>query len=185
MTQWHNQKGKRRGTWNLVEIENTYFSKLFKTCVFIESYYWTATSWQIQATIGTVVMGGDSWSRGHELKSRHSILHGSFFTYICCKICAKVWIDQNKWKIRRGGWPIFLKKCKWQFHTISQTVWATQLAMPNNKTFFDQFLFRPNFNVPATKKLSNGVTWSPGIRRPKKNKKEFLFYSYFVLNRKE
>ena len=141
MTQWHNQKGKRRGTWNLVEIENTYFSNLFKKCVLIGSYYWTATSWQIQATIGTVVMGGDSWSRGHELKSRHSILHGSFFTYICCKICAKVWIDQNKWKIRRGGWPIFLKNASDNFTQYLKPFERRSWLCPTTKLFLINSFF--------------------------------------------
>ena len=32
-------------------------------------------------------MGGDSCSNGHEFESRHRILDGHFFTFICCKNC--------------------------------------------------------------------------------------------------
>ena len=34
---------------------------------------------------GLVVMGGDSNSEGHGFESRHRILDGHFFTFICCK----------------------------------------------------------------------------------------------------
>ena len=34
---------------------------------------------------GLVVMGGDSLSKGCGFESRHRILDGHFFTYICCK----------------------------------------------------------------------------------------------------
>ena len=36
---------------------------------------------------GLVVMGGDSHSKGCGFESRHRILDGHFFTYICCKNC--------------------------------------------------------------------------------------------------
>ena len=36
---------------------------------------------------GLVVMGGDSSNKGREFKSRHCILDGHFFTFICCKNC--------------------------------------------------------------------------------------------------
>ena len=36
---------------------------------------------------GLVLMGRDSRSKGHGFKSRHRILDGHFFTYICCKNC--------------------------------------------------------------------------------------------------
>ena len=32
-----------------------------------------------------LVMGGDSCSKGHGFESRHRILDGHVFTYICCK----------------------------------------------------------------------------------------------------
>ena len=35
---------------------------------------------------GLVVMGRDSRSEGRGFESRHRILDGHFFTYICCKI---------------------------------------------------------------------------------------------------
>ena len=34
-----------------------------------------------------MVMGRDSRSEGRGFKSRHHILDGHFFTYICCKNC--------------------------------------------------------------------------------------------------
>ena len=36
---------------------------------------------------GLVVMGGHSCAKGCEFKSRHHILDGHFFTFICCKNC--------------------------------------------------------------------------------------------------
>ena len=39
-----------------------------------------------------MVMGRDSRSKGHGFKSRHCILNGHFFTYICsknCNVCLK------------------------------------------------------------------------------------------------
>ena len=36
---------------------------------------------------GLVVMGRDSRSKGHGFESRHRILDGHFFKYICCKNC--------------------------------------------------------------------------------------------------
>ena len=41
---------------------------------------------------GLVVMLGDSCSKGREFKSRHSILYGYYFTFICyknCNVCFK------------------------------------------------------------------------------------------------
>ena len=42
---------------------------------------------------GLMVMGGDSFSKGHEFESRHRILDGHFFTYIfvvkICNVCLK------------------------------------------------------------------------------------------------
>ena len=35
---------------------------------------------------GLVVMGGDSCSKGCVIESKHCILDGHFFTFICCKI---------------------------------------------------------------------------------------------------
>ena len=39
---------------------------------------------------GLVVMGRDSRSEGRGFESRHHILDGQFFTYICCKNCNDV-----------------------------------------------------------------------------------------------
>ena len=41
---------------------------------------------------GLVVMGGDSCSKGRQFESRHRILDGHFFTFVCCKnwnVCLK------------------------------------------------------------------------------------------------
>ena len=69
---------------------------------------------------GQVVMGGDSCSKGCEFESRHCILDGHLFTFICCKnynLC--VWKDENTW--RRGrGWPIFVK---WIKFFLAKEVW--------------------------------------------------------------
>ena len=52
---------------------------------------------------GLMVMGGDSHSKGRGFESRHRILDGHFFTYIC-HVCLK----KTKNKQKRGrGWPIF------------------------------------------------------------------------------
>ena len=57
-----------------------------------------------------MVMGRDSCSKGRGFESRHSILDGHFFTYICCKNC-NVCLKRPKNKQKRcRGWPIFIKK---------------------------------------------------------------------------
>ena len=59
---------------------------------------------------GLVVMGGDSHSKGRGFESRHHILDGHFFTYICCKnlkcLSEKT---ENKQK-KRQGLAHFFKK---------------------------------------------------------------------------
>ena len=52
-------------------------------------------------------MGGDSCSEGRGFKSRHHILHGIFFTYICCKNYNDVCLKRPKINDKRGP---FLKK---------------------------------------------------------------------------
>ena len=55
---------------------------------------------------GIVVMGRDLHSEGHGFESRHRILDGHFFTYICCKNCI-VCLKKTENKRKRGrGWPI-------------------------------------------------------------------------------
>ena len=74
---------------------------------------------------GQVVMGGDSCSKGCEFESRHCILDGHLFTFICCKnynLC--VWKDENTW--RRGrGWPIFVK---WIKFFLAKEVWRQRIC---------------------------------------------------------
>ena len=53
-------------------------------------------------------MGGDSCSEGRRFKSRHRILDGHFFTFICSKIYNVCLERQNKLK-RGRGWPILKK----------------------------------------------------------------------------
>ena len=56
---------------------------------------------------GLVVMGRDSRSEGRGFESRHCILDGHFFTYICCKNCI-VCLKKTENRRKRGrGWPIF------------------------------------------------------------------------------
>ena len=60
---------------------------------------------------GLVVTGVDSFSKGHGFKSRHRILDGHFFTYICCKNCNDVCLKRPKINDKRGRvWPNFFKK---------------------------------------------------------------------------
>ena len=60
---------------------------------------------------GLVVMGVDSCSEGRGFESRYCILHGHYFTLICCKICDDVRLKRPKINDKRGrGWPIFSKK---------------------------------------------------------------------------
>ena len=57
---------------------------------------------------GSPGLGGDSYSEGHEFKSRHCILDGHFFTYICWKNCNNVCLKRPKINYKWGrGWPIF------------------------------------------------------------------------------
>ena len=57
-----------------------------------------------------MVMGGDSRSKGHEFKSRHCILDGHFYTYICCKFF-NVCLKRPKINEKEAGvGPFFLKK---------------------------------------------------------------------------
>ena len=57
---------------------------------------------------GLVVMGGESCSKGCEFKSRHHLLDGHFFTFICYKNCYV--FEKTKINEKRLGWPIFFKK---------------------------------------------------------------------------
>ena len=58
-----------------------------------------------------MVMGRDSRSEGRRFESRHQILDGHFFTYICCKNCNDVCLKRPKIneKEARVG-PFFFKK---------------------------------------------------------------------------
>ena len=54
-------------------------------------------------------MGGDSRSEGRGFKSRHCILDGHFFTYICCKNC-NVCLKRPKINEKEAGVGPFFKK---------------------------------------------------------------------------
>ena len=57
-----------------------------------------------------MVMGRDSRSEGRGFESRHRILDGHFFTYICCKNC-NVCLKRPKINEKEAGiGPLFLKK---------------------------------------------------------------------------
>ena len=58
---------------------------------------------------GIVVMGRDLHSEGHGFESRHHILDGHFFAYICCKNCNDVDLKRPKKRKRDRRWPIFKK----------------------------------------------------------------------------
>ena len=56
-------------------------------------------------------MGGDSCSKGLGFESRHHILDGHVFTFICCKNCNDVCLLEktaNK-RLKRPGLADFLK----------------------------------------------------------------------------
>ena len=58
-----------------------------------------------------MVMGRDSRSEAHGFESRHRILDGHFFTYICCKNCNDVCLKRTKINEKEAGvGPFFLKK---------------------------------------------------------------------------
>ena len=57
---------------------------------------------------GLVVMGGDSYSKGHEFESPHLILDGHFSHLFVVKIAICVWKDDKKWKRGRVGVGPFL-----------------------------------------------------------------------------
>ena len=57
-----------------------------------------------------MVMGRDSHSEGRGFESRHCILDGHFFTYICCKNCY-VCLKRPKINEKEAEvGPFFLKK---------------------------------------------------------------------------
>ena len=59
---------------------------------------------------GPLVMGGDSCFKGCGFESRHRLLDGHFFTYICGKNCNDVCLKRPKINDKRGrDWPIFKK----------------------------------------------------------------------------
>ena len=50
-----------------------------------------------------MVMGRDSRSEGRGFESRHRILDGHFFTYICCKIFNDVCLKRPKINEKEAG----------------------------------------------------------------------------------
>ena len=59
-----------------------------------------------------MAMGRDSRSEGRGFVSRHSILDGHFFIYICCKNCI-VCLKRRKINKKEAGVGPFLKKIDW------------------------------------------------------------------------
>ena len=60
-----------------------------------------------------MVMGRDSHSKGHGFESRHRILDGHFFTYICCKNCIDVCLKRPKINEKEAGVGLFIKPVLW------------------------------------------------------------------------
>ena len=72
---------------------------------------------------GLVIMGRDSCSEGCGFKSRHHILDGHFFTYICCKNC-NVCLKRPKINEKEAGVGPFLKNLCFIFaNLVKYTVW--------------------------------------------------------------
>ena len=57
-----------------------------------------------------MVMGRDSRSKSRGFDSRHRILDGHFFTYICCKNCNGVCLEGPKINEKEAGVGPFKKK---------------------------------------------------------------------------
>ena len=55
-------------------------------------------------------MGRESCSKSRGFESRHCILDGHFFTYICCKNCNDVCLKRPKINEREAGVGPFFKK---------------------------------------------------------------------------
>ena len=69
----------------------------------------TNLSGDLGGSPGLVVMGRNSHSKGHGFESRHRILDGHFFTYICCKNC-NVCLKRPKINEKEAGVGPFKKK---------------------------------------------------------------------------
>ena len=80
----------------------------------------TANNCENWGSPGLVVMEGDSRSKGCGFKSRHCILDGHFFTYICCKNC-HVRLKRPKLTKKRPGLALFKKKNQIKFYLVSGT----------------------------------------------------------------
>ena len=81
---------------------------------------------KIGGSPGLVVMEGDSRSKGCGFKSRHCILDGHFFTYICCKNC-HVRLKRPKLTKKRPGLALFKKKNQIKFYLV----FGTELQFSN------------------------------------------------------
>ena len=57
-----------------------------------------------------MVMGRDSHSKGCGFESRHCILDGHFFKYICCKNCSDVCLKRAKMNEKDAGVGPFKKR---------------------------------------------------------------------------
>ena len=66
---------------------------------------------------GLVVMGGDSFSKGHGLNPGTVSWMDIFSHLFVVKIVMCVWKDENKWK-RGRGWPIF----KWNVMSLLRNI---------------------------------------------------------------
>ena len=57
-------------------------------------------------------MGGDSSSKSCGFESRHHILDGQIFTYICCKNCNDVFLKRPKINKKEAGVGPFLNRAE-------------------------------------------------------------------------
>ena len=72
-----------------------------------------------------MVMGRDLRSGGRGFESRHCILDGHYFTYICCKNC-NVCLKRPKINEKEAGIGPFLKKL--EKFTIFHIDWLSLVA---------------------------------------------------------
>ena len=66
-----------------------------------------------------MVLGRDSRSEGRGFESRHCILNGHFFTYICCKNC-NVCLNRPKINEKEAGVGPFFKKSMKTYYVINR-----------------------------------------------------------------
>ena len=90
--------------------------------------------------LGLVVMGGDSCPKGRGFESRHRILEGHFFTYICCKNCNGVCFKKtkNNWFKRLGlAHFFFIKRRVFFFFNLTPTLLLAFISLGVTSASFE------------------------------------------------